>query len=298
MTKEPNMNAKFHRIVPENLVFEKLASGFQFIEGPIWVAQGEYLIFSDIYGNEMKKWSPKEGLTIFRSPSSKANGNALDKQGRIVTCEHLNRRVSRTELDGTIVPLASHYDGKKLNSPNDVVIKSDGNIYFTDPPSGIQSDKAGEIRPKELDFCGVYRVTPDGKELTLLVKDFTKPNGLAFSPDESLLYINDTIEKHIRVLEVKADGTLGRGRLFAKLPGEKPGVPDGMKVDSEGNVYCTGPGPGVWVFDPAGEHLGTIFPPEKCANIAWGDSDWKSMYVCASTSLYRIRLNIAGIPIP
>lgn len=292
------MNAKFHRIVPENLVFEKLASDFQFIEGPIWVAQGDYLIFSDIYGNEMKKWSPSQGLTTFRSPSSKANGNALDKQGRIITCEHLNRRVSRTELDGTIITLASHYEGEKLNSPNDVVIKSDGNIYFTDPPSGIQSEKAGEIRPQELDFCGVYRVTPDGKKLTPLVKDFTKPNGLAFSPDESLLYINDTIEKHIRVFEVKVDGTLGRGRLFATLPGEKPGVPDGMKVDSEGNVYCTGPGPGIWVFDSSGEHLGTIFPAEKAANIAWGDGDWKSMYICASTSLYRIRLNIAGIPIP
>lgn len=292
------MDTKFRRIVPENIVFEKLASGFQFIEGPIWFVQGDYLIFSDVFGNEMKKWSPTQGLTTFRSPSSKANGNALDKQGRIVTCEHLNRRVSRTELDGTIVTLASHYEGKKLNSPNDVVIKSDGNIYFTDPPSGIKSEKAGKIRPAELDFCGVYRVTSDGKELTLLVKDFTKPNGLSFSPDESLLYINDTIEKHIRVFEVKEDGTLGRGRLFASLTGEQPGVPDGIKVDSEGNVYCSGPGPGIWVFDSSGDHLGTILPPEKAANFAWGDSDWKSMYLCASTSLYRIRLNIAGIPIP
>lgn len=292
------MNAKFRSIVPENLEFEKLATGFQFIEGPIWVAAGGYLIFSDLYGNEMKKWSPKEGATTFRAPSSKANGNALDKQGRIVTCEHLNRHLARTERDGTIVSLASHYEGKKLNSPNDVIIKSDGNIYFTDPPSGIQSEKAGQIRPKELDFCGVYRVTPDGKELTLLVKDFTKPNGLAFSPDESLLYINDTIDKLIRVFDVKKDGTLTNGRLFAKLDEDKPGVPDGMKVDSEGNVYCTGPGPGIWVFDPAGEHLGTIYPPEKCANFAWGDSDWKTMYLCASTSLYRIRLHIPGVPIP
>lgn len=292
------MNAQFRRIAPENLKFEKLATGFQFLEGPIWVAAGEYLIFSDIFGNEMKKWSAKEGASTFRSPSSKANGNALDKQGRIVTCEHLNRRVSRTEQDGTIITLASHFEGKKLNSPNDVVIKSDGNIYFTDPPSGIQSEKAGQIRPQELDFCGVYRVTPDGKELTPLVKDFTKPNGLAFSPDESLLYINDTIEKHIRVFNVKKDGTLANGRLFARLPGDKPGVPDGMKVDSQGNVYCTGSGPGIWVFNPAGEHLGTILPPEVTANVAWGESDWKSMFLCASTSLYRIRLNIPGIPIP
>ncbi len=292
------MTAQFHRLVPENLKFEELAGGFVFIEGPIWVAKGGYLIFSDIYGNEMKKWSPQEGATTFRSPSGKANGNALDKQGRIVTCEHLNRRVSRTERDGTIVTLASHYQGKKLNSPNDVVIKSDGYIYFTDPPFGIQSDISGQIRPQELDFSAVYRLTPDGKELTPLIKDFTKPNGLAFSPDESFLYINDSPEKHIRVFEVKKDGTLSRGRLFAKLPGDKPGVPDGMKVDSEGNVYCTGPGPGIWVFNPAGEHLGIIEVPEKTANFAWGDSDWKTMYLCASTSLYRIRLHVRGIPIP
>ena len=237
-------------------------------------------------------------MTTFRSPSSKANGNALDRQGRIVTCEHVNRRVSRTELDGTIITLASHYEGKKLNSPNDVVIKSDGSIYFTDPCSGIESEKAGGVRPQELDFCGVYRVAPDGKELTLLVKDFTKPNGLAFSPDESLLYINDYTEKLIRVFDVKKDGTITNGRLFARLPGDKPGAPDGMKVDVEGNVYCAGPGPGIWIFDPSGEYLGIIFPPEKSANFAWGERDWKSLFLCASTSLYRIRLKVPGIPIP
>ncbi len=292
------MSKEFECIVPSPLVFEKLAEGFQFIEGPIWFHETRHLIFSDIYGDKMHKWSSKEGHKVFRDPSGKANGNALDKQGRIVSCNHMGRSVLRYELDGTITTLASHYEGKSLNSPNDVVIKSDGNIYFTDPTSGIVSDKAGKIRPQELDFSGVFRVTPDGKELILLTKEFTKPNGLAFSPDEALLYINDTKDKLIRVYDVKKDGTISNGRLFAKLYGEQPGVPDGLKVDSEGNVYCSGPGPGIWVFNSTGKHLGTILTPEKAANFAWGDDDWKTLYLCASTSLYRIRLGVKGIAIP
>jgi gluconolactonase len=292
------MGKTFKEIVPEDMQFEKLATGFQFIEGPIWIQTEGCLVFSDIYGDQMHRWSPESGLTSFRNPSSKANGNALDAQGRIITCEHIDRRVSRTEADGSLTCLASHYEGKKLNSPNDVIVKSDGTIYFSDPPSGIQSDKAGQIRPQELPFCGLFKVNPDGTGLSLLADDFTKPNGLAFSPDESLLYINDTTEKLIRVFDVDEDGRLSGGRLFATLKGDKPGVPDGMKVDSEGNVYCSGPGPGIWIFDPAGEHLGTILPPEKAANFAWGDSDWKSFYLCASSSLYRIRLNVAGVSIP
>ena len=292
------MNKEFERIAPGTLVFEKLAEGFQFVEGPIWFHDADYLVFSDIYGDKMHKWSPKEGHTVFRDPSGKANGNALDKQGRIVSCNHMARSVLRYESDGSVTTLASHFEGKSLNSPNDVVIKSDGNIYFSDPTSGIVSDKAGKIRPQELDFSGVFRVTPDGRELTLLTKEFTKPNGLAFSPDESFLYINDTKDKLIRVYDVKKDGTIENGRLFARLEGEQPGVPDGMKVDSEGNVYCSGPGPGIWVFNPSGEHLGTILPPEKSANFAWGDDDWKTLYLCASTSLYRVRLGVKGIAIP
>lgn len=292
------MTMDFSAIAPGTLEFEKLATGFQFIEGPIWFARERHLIFSDIYGDTMHKWSEAEGLTTFRQPSQKANGNALDKQGRIVSCEHLTRGVTRTEKDGSIIRLATHYEGKSLNSPNDVVIKSNGDIYFTDPTSGIVSDKAGKVRPQELDFSGVFRVTPDGKTLTCITKEFTKPNGLAFSPDESVLYINDTTDKLIKAFDVLPDGTIANGRLFARLEGDKPGVPDGLKVDSEGNVYCSGPGPGIWVFNSAGAHLGTILPPEKAANFGWGGDDWRTLYLCASTSLYRVKLGIPGIAIP
>lgn len=292
------MTKDFASIAPEPLQFEKLATGFQFIEGPIWFAAENHLIFSDIYGDTMYKWSEAGGLETFRQPSQKANGNALDKQGRIVSCEHLTRGVTRTEKDGTIVTLASRYQGKSLNSPNDVVIKSNGDIYFTDPTSGIVSDKAGKIRPQELDFSGVFKMSPDGSNLTCITKEFTKPNGLAFSPDESVLYVNDTTDKFIKAFDVLPDGGIANGRVFARLEGDKPGVPDGLKVDREGNVYCSGPGPGIWVFNTAGEYLGTILPPEKAANFGWGDSDWRTLYLCASTSLYRVRLGIPGIAIP
>ena len=290
------MNPEFRCIIPEDAHIEQLGTGCQFTEGPVWNAADGYLLFSDIPANQMKKWTPAEGITNFRVPSGKSNGLAFDKQNRLVTCEHANRRVSRTEADGTVVTIASHYEGKKLNSPNDVVVKSDGSIYFSDPPYGLTAE-FGKLGEQELDFCGVYRLSPDGEMLTLLVDDFSRPNGLTFSPDESILYINDTERMHIRVFDVTEDGTIANGRLFAEESGEEEGAPDGMKVDSEGNVYVTGPG-GIWVFNPAGAHLGTIATPERAANLAWGDSDWKTLYITATSSLYRIRLNILGIPVP
>ena len=290
------MNPEFRCIIPEDAHIEQLGTGCQFTEGPVWNAVDGYLLFSDIPANQMKKWTPAEGITNFRVPSGKSNGLAFDKQNRLVTCEHANRRVSRTEADGTVVTIASHYEGKKLNSPNDVVIKSDGSIYFSDPPYGLTAE-FGELGEQELDFCGVYRLSPDGETLTLLVDDFSRPNGLTFSPDESLLYINDTERMHIRVFDVKEDGAIANGRLFAEESGEEEGAPDGMKVDSEGNVYVTGPG-GIWVFNPTGTHLGTIATPERAANLAWGDSDCKTLYITATSSLYRIRLNIPGILVP
>ena len=274
---------------------ENLGTGCQFTEGPVWNSEGKFLLFSDIPANRMKKWSPETGIIDFREPSGKSNGLTYDRQGRLVACEHANRRVSRTEVDGEIVTIASHYEGKRLNSPNDVVVKSDGSIYFTDPPYGLTAE-FGTLGERELDLQGVYRLSPDENSLTLLVDDFDCPNGLSFSSDESVLYINDSSERmHVRAFDVQPDGTVANGRVFAEIVGEG-GVPDGMKVDQKGNVYVTGPG-GVWIFDVSGKHLGIIKTPEGATNLGWGESDWKTLYIVAKTSLYRIRCKGAGVPV-
>ena len=286
------MNSEFRRIIPEGVKVERLGTGFQFTEGPVWNVKGGYLLFSDIPGDRIIKWTPDQGISNFRSPSGKSNGLTLDRKGRLVACEHANRRVSLTKEDGTVVTLASHYKGKKLNSPNDVVVKSDGSVYFTDPPYGL-NPVFGTWEKQELPFYGVYRVSPDG-DLSLLIDD-SVPNGLAFSPDESLLYVADTEMNHLRVFDVKGDGKVANGRVFVELPGE-PLAPDGLKVDLEGNVYVTGKG-GIWVLNPEGKRIGIISVPELPANLCWGDRDWKTLYITARTSLYRVRLNIAGIPL-
>lgn len=273
-------------IVPGGAKLEKLAGGFRFIEGPVWMPSGT-LVFSDIPADTMYEWKGSGQPEVFRTPSNNANGNTLDRRNRLITCEHGSRKVTRTDAGGTIAVIAERYEGRRLNSPNDVVVRSNGNIYFTDPPYGVTKEEA------EIGFNGVYRLAPDGS-LTALVTDFNRPNGLAFSPDEALLYIDDTAERHIRVFDVQADGSLANGRVFAEVTGEKPGVPDGMRVNSRGNVYCTGSG-GVQIFAPSGTRLGTIEVPEVAANCAWGDADNRTLYITASTGLYRIRLKIAGV---
>lgn len=273
--------------IVESVAPKRIAADLQFTEGPVWHPDG-YLLFSDIPANIIYKWVPADKLEKFHSPSGNSNGLTLDRQGRLIACEHGNRRVSRTEPDGTIVTLADKYQGKRLNSPNDVVVKSDGSIYFTDPPYGVQPDQ------RELDFQGVYRIAPDGT-LTLLADDFDKPNGLAFSPDEKVLYVADTDRKHIRAFDVKPDGTLANSRVFADLSDEKTHGPDGMKVDVNGNLYVTSGV--VWVFDSKGKHLGNIITPEAPANCAFGDADNKTLFITARTSVYRVRLKVPGVKV-
>ena len=276
-------------IIDPNAQVERIADGFQFVEGPVWHPDG-YLLFSDIPANTIYKWVPGATEAVaYRQPSHHSNGLTLDRENRLVACEH-ERRVSRAELDGTVHPIAERYQGKRLNSPNDVVVKSDGSIYFTDPPYGLPRQSEG----KEMHCNGVFRLAADGT-LTLLDDTFVRPNGLAFSPDESTLYVDDSAEMHVRAFDVSPDGTLANGRVFADLhdPGQD-GVPDGMKVDLQGNVFCTGPG-GIWVLSPEGEKLGRITVPEVPANLAWGDADGKTLYITARTGLYRLRVKTGGM---
>ncbi len=264
---------------------EKLAGDFQFTEGPIWQDDGS-LLFSDIPANRIYRWTSDGGAQVWREPTGNSNGLTLDREGRLIACEHSGRRVSRTEADGTVAAIASHFNGGKLNSPNDVVVKSDGVVYFTDPPYGIQPEE------REQPVNGVYRIFNDGT-LDLLVDDFDRPNGLAFSPDESILYIDDSPRRHVRAFDVRPDGTLANSRIIADMDHPQPGSPDGMKIDEEGHLYVTG-ATGVWVFEPNGELLGVVATPERPANCAWGDDDRKSLYITAQTSLYRVRTKVAG----
>lgn len=277
---------------------EQLATGFLFTEGALWDWRRQCLLFSDLAGDVMRSWSERGGVVEVRKPSGKSNGLTWDNQGRLVACEHVGRRVTRTEADGSITVLASEWDGKPLNSPNDVVVKSDGAIYFSDPPYGLV-EFYGVPRPQDLPFQGLYRISPEGR-LSLLVDDFQAPNGLCFSPDESRLYVDDTERVHVRVFDVRADGSLANGRVFfdykARLPGWT-GSPDGMKLDELGNLYATGPG-GIWVITPQGEPLGVIHIPEGPSNLNWGGPDWRTLYVTATTSIYRIRMRVAGNKLP
>jgi gluconolactonase len=243
----------------------------------------------------MRRWSAKGGIETFRQPSHKANGNTYDRQGHLLSCHHETSQVTRTETDGRLVTLATHYKGKTLNSPNDIVCRRDGAIFFTDPPYG-RSKAFGSERPQELTFQGVYRVGSDPASTELLVDDFDRPNGLCFSLDETRLFINDTTRQQIRVFEVAPNGSLRNGRLWAETKGTKPGGPDGMKIDSAGNVYCTGPG-GIHVFSPEGTLREVIEVPEYTANFAFGDDDYRSLFITASTSLYRIRVATPGFPV-
>ena len=267
---------------------EQLATGFQFLEGPVWHPDG-YLLFSDIPAARIYKWTGGDQAEVWRESSGQSNGLTLDLEGRLLACEHGNRRMSRTARDGTVEAIAERYQGRRLNSPNDVVVKSDGTIYFTDPPYGIQPEQ------REQPCNGVYRILTDGT-LELLLDDLDRPNGLAFSPDESILYIGDSARRHVRAFDVRPDGTLAGSRIFADMDHPQPGSPDGMKVDQEGHLYVTG-ATGIWIFEPDGTHLGVIATPERPANCAWGDADLRTLYVTARTSLYRIRTTVPGMPV-
>jgi len=303
-------------IIPQDAKVEKLAGDSGFLEGPVWVhSKGPgYLLFSDIPANVIRKWDPKGGVSVFLEKSGftgadasnvggqtnngfgmvnliGSNGITLDKQGRIVFCQHGDRQISRLEKNGERTVLASHYDGKRLNSPNDLVFKSDGSLYFTDPTAGLRLQDKDPA--KELPFNGVYRLVKGKVEL--LSKDFARPNGIAFSPDEKYLYVDDTTKKIIMRFDVQPDGGVTNGQVITDMTSDTvPGAPDGMKVDQKGNIYCTGPG-GFWIMSPDGKHIATVKTKELPANLNWGDDDGKTLYLTARTGLYRIRLNIAGV---
>jgi gluconolactonase len=284
----------FTAVVGPSIAFERLGTGFLFTEGPLWHPRGRFLLFSDMPGDHLRKWSAEEGVTTFRKPCSKSNGLTWDRQGRLLACEHATSRVTRTEADGRLTVIASHYGDNELNSPNDIVVRSDGGVYFSDPTYG-RMEYYGVPREAQLAFRGVYRADADGGPLKLLVDDFEQPNGLCFSQDETRLFVNDTARGHIRIFTVKADGTLADGRVWAQTVGDGAGAPDGMKIDSAGNLYCCGPG-GIHVFDPGANCLGVIRTPEVAANFCWGDDDMRSMFITASTSVYRIRVKVPGRP--
>ena len=288
--RDPRLTA----VVGPAVTLEQIATGCLFTEGPLWHPRDQYLLWSDMPGDHLRRWSTRDGVTTFRKPCNKSNGLTWDRQGRLLACEHASSSVTRTEPDGRIVPIATHYQGKELNSPNDIVCATDGGIYFSDPPYG-RAEFYGVKRDQQLAFQGVYRAGPDPRSPTLLVDDFDRPNGLCFSLDGRRLFVNDTARQHIRVFDVAAGGALSGGTVWAETKGEGRGAPDGMKIDSAGNVYCCGPG-GIHVFAPDAACLGVIRMPEHTANFAWGD-DYRSLYVTASTSVYRIRVQVPGLPV-
>jgi gluconolactonase len=276
---------------------ERLATGFGFSEGPVWDPAG-FLLFSDMPGDVRRRWDEQAGVVEVARPSNKSNGMAFDADGRLVICEHSTSRVIRHEHDGSVTLLASHTGGRELNSPNDVIVSFDGSILFSDPTYG-RTAAFGVEREPELEVRGVYRVGPDGGEPELIAGDFAQPNGLCWSPDESVLYVNDTERGHIRTFVRDSDGHLAAGGVFADgiVSDADPGVVDGMKVDALGNVYVTGPG-GYWVFEPTGTRIGVIEVPEPAGNLNWGGRDWSTLYLTASSSLYRIEMRVAGAPVP
>jgi gluconolactonase len=318
--KVDRLDPSVDRIIPPDAVLERIATGFTWTEGPVWVKDS--LFFADIPANTIHKWTPGTGVSTFLKPSGYkgsipfggiepgSNGMTLDIRGRVTVAGHAQRDVYRLEsLDSSapVTILADSYDGKKLNSPNDLVYKSDGSLYFTDPPYGLSTQKDND-KEKQLQVNGVYRIphaleqkpgaAPVRAELQLLVSDLTRPNGIAFSPDEKYLYVDNSEPKKIWMrYRVQPDGTLTEGKLLYDATSDpRPGSPDGMKVDQEGNIYSSGPG-GVWIFTPEGKPLATVLIPEKVANLAWAGPDHKMLYITASTSLYRMHLKIAGAPL-
>jgi gluconolactonase len=279
--------AVFQTIVPPGAKLEKLATGMKFVEGPAWLERdGGFLVFSDIPADELKKWTVKDGLTVFRKPSFNANGNTVDRAGRLITCEHSGRRVSVLDQNGVLRTLVDRFEGRKFNSPNDVVVKSDGTVWFSDPPYGLRT---GET--KEQDGNYVFRFDPKTKTITLVIRDFAMPNGLCFSPDEKKLYVADSSNaRHIRMFEVQPGGTLTGGGVFCQID---KGVPDGIRCDAEGRIFSSA-GDGVHIFAADGKLIGKILVPETPANLCFGGADGKTLFITAQTSLYSIPLLVKG----
>src|SRR6266704_676495 len=285
-------------IIDKSQTIQELASGYGGelgpAEGPVWWKEGGYLLFNDIHASRRLKFTPGKGVTVDLEGTNRANGLTRDLQGRLVACEHDTRRVTRRELDGSLTVIANSFQGRRLNRPNDVVVKSDGAIYFTDPWSSPAAPEQWDLT-----FSGVYRITPDLGTMTLLLDDMIFPNGLAFTPDESVLYIDDFRRGHIRAFELLPSGMLAKhtDRVFGDLRGNEPGVPDGMKVDVEGNVYCGGAG-GIWIVDPQGKKLGHIVHGAPATTLAFGGDDWKTLYFTSRSHLGAVNVKIAGIPVP
>ena len=278
---------------------ERLWTGARWSEGPVWFAAGRYLLWSDIPNNRILRWDETDGsVSTFRAPCNNTNGHTLDRQGRLISCEHLTRRVTRTEYDGTCTVIADQFEGKRLNSPNDVVVKSDGSIWFTDPSYGIDYDYEGGRAESEIGACHVYRVNPEDGAITIVADDYQKPNGLAFSPDESLLYIADTGAthapdgpRHIRRHSVQADGTLSDGAVFASCT---QGLFDGFRLDTQGRIW-TSAGDGVHCYAPDGRLIGKLLIPETVANVCFGAAKLNRLFICGTTSLYAVYLNVNGV---
>lgn len=285
----------FGKFVMGNAPVKQLATGFDWVEGPVWFGDANCLLFSDIPNNRIMRWTPGTGISIFREPSNFSNGHTRDRQGRLVSCEHGGRRVTRTELDGSITVIADSFDGKRLNSPNDVVVKSDGSIWFTDPHYGIMTNYEGFQAEQELP-CNLYRVDPQNGEMQVMVGDGNCPNGLAFSPDESLLYMADTGRmfsddpQHIRVFDV-SETSLSGGDVFHVIA---PGCADGMRLDSDGNLWSSA-ADGVHCIAPEGHLMGKILVPEVVSNICFGGRGLHQLFITATTSVYAVSLNRAGI---
>jgi gluconolactonase len=279
---------EFAKLIPAGAKLEKLAGGMRFTEGPVWIpADGGRLVFSDILGNEMKQWTPKEGLATYRKPSGFANGNALDLEGRLITCEAGGRRVALQEQDGALRTLADRFEGKRFNSPNDVAVKSDGTIWFTDHPNGM----LGRGQGKEILVNHVFRLDSKTGALRSVAADFDQPNGICFSPDETRLYVADTGRpRHIRVFDVESGGTLSNGRVFCAIGA---GLPDGIRCDRDGRIWSSA-GDGVRVFTRDGALIGAIRVPEAPANLCFGGEDGKTLFITARTSLYAIRVAVTG----
>ena len=282
--------AEFARCVPAGAAVMKLAGDMGFLEGPVWLTATRTLVFSDIPNDELKQWTAAAGVTTFRKPSRNANGNITDRAGRLLTCEHTGRRVSVLEKDGTVKTIVDSFEGRKLNSPNDVVERSDGTIWFTDPEYGLKTNpttKQKEDKQQAGNF--VYRHDPKTGKTTAVVRDFVQPNGLAFSPDEKKLYIADSgTPRHIRAFDVAADGTLSGGAVFCTID---KGGPDGIRVDRDGRVWSSA-GDGVQIFAPNGTRIGKILVPEAPANLCFGGDDGKTLFITARKSLYSVKVSV------